>query len=57
MNILEGITRARSRDGFGTPRLMEKGTVYKVPVDLHATSWYLAPGHRGSTRRASCCQS
>lgn len=46
MNLLEGITRVRYRDGFATPRLMERGTVYKVPVDLHATSWYLAPGHR-----------
>ncbi len=46
MNMIEGITRVRYRDGFGTPRMMERGKVYKVPVDLHATSWYLAPGHR-----------
>lgn len=46
MNVVEGITRVRYRDGFGTPRLMEKGQVYRVPVDLHATSWYLPPGHR-----------
>ena len=46
MNILEGITRARYRDGFGTPHLLEPGKVYRVPVDLHATSWYLAPGHK-----------
>jgi hypothetical protein len=46
MNMLEGITRVRYRDGFGTPKMMEPGTVYKVPVDLHDTSWYLAPGHR-----------
>ena len=26
--------------------MMEKGQVYEVPVDLHATSWYLPPGHR-----------
>lgn len=46
MNILEGITRVRYRDGFGTPRFMEAGKVYRVPVDLHATSWYLPPGHK-----------
>ncbi len=45
MNILEGITRVRYRDGFDKPRMTERGTVYKVPVDLHATSWHLAPGH------------
>jgi putative CocE/NonD family hydrolase len=26
--------------------MMSRGTVYEVPVDLHATSWYLPPGHR-----------
>jgi len=46
MNIQEGITRVRYRDGFDQARMMEKGKVYEVPVDLHATSWYLQPGHR-----------
>ena len=46
MNMQEGITRVRYRDGFAQPRLMEPGQVYEVPVDLHATSWYLPPGHR-----------
>lgn len=46
MNVQEGITRVRYRDGFDKARMMEKGTVYEVPVDLHASSWYLAPGHR-----------
>jgi putative CocE/NonD family hydrolase len=46
MNIQEGITRVRYRDGFDKARMMEAGKVYEVPVDLHATSWYLAPGHR-----------
>ena len=44
--IQEGITRVRYRDGFDQARMMEKGKVYKVPVDLHATSWYLPAGHR-----------
>lgn len=46
MNIVEGITRARYREGFGTPRFLQPGAVVKVPVDLHATSWYLPAGHR-----------
>jgi uncharacterized protein len=46
MNMVEGITRARYRDSFGRPEMMKPGVVYMVPVDLHATSWYLPPGHR-----------
>ena len=46
MNIVEGITRVRYRDSFDKPRMMQANTVYDVPVDLHATSWYLPPGHR-----------
>jgi putative CocE/NonD family hydrolase len=46
MNMQEGITRVRYRDGFDRPRMMQPGQVYEVPVDLHATSWYLPPGHR-----------
>ena len=46
MNMVEGITRVRYRDSFGNPQMMQAGKVYDVPVDLHATSWYLPPGHR-----------
>jgi uncharacterized protein len=46
MNMVEGITRARYRDGFANATMMKPNTVYEVPVDLHATSWYLGPGHR-----------
>jgi len=46
MNMVEGITRARYRNSFGKPEMMQPGVVYTVPVDLHATSWYLPPGHR-----------
>ena len=46
MNMQEGITRVRYRDGFDQARMMSAGKVYEVPVDLHATSWYLQPGHR-----------
>jgi putative CocE/NonD family hydrolase len=46
MNMVEGITRVRYRESFAKPTMMEAGKVYEVPVDLHATSWYLPPGHR-----------
>jgi putative CocE/NonD family hydrolase len=46
MNMQEGITRVRYRDGFDRARMMSAGKVYEVPVDLHATSWYLPAGHR-----------
>ena len=46
MNMQEGITRVRYREGFDKARMMSPGKVYEVPVDLHATSWYLPPGHK-----------
>jgi putative CocE/NonD family hydrolase len=46
MNMQEGVTRVRYRDGFDKPHMMTPNKVYEVPVDLHATSWYLPPGHK-----------
>lgn len=46
MNIVEGITRARYRDGFDKTVWLSPGNVVRVPVDLHATSWFLPAGHR-----------
>jgi hypothetical protein len=46
MNMQEGITRVRYRDGFDKARMMVPDQVYEVPIDLHATSWYLPAGHR-----------
>ncbi|HEY4320388.1 MAG TPA: CocE/NonD family hydrolase [Gemmatimonadales bacterium] len=46
MNIQESIMRVRYRDGYAKPVMMTKGKVYDVPIDLHATSWYLPAGHR-----------
>ncbi len=45
-NLQEGIMRARYRDGYRTPRLMEPNGVYRVEVDLQATSNVFLPGHR-----------
>jgi hypothetical protein len=33
MNMQEGITRVRYREGFDKPRMMTPGKVYEVPVD------------------------
>ena len=46
MNMQDGITRARYRDGFATQHMMTAGKVYQVPVDLHSTSWFLPAGHK-----------
>ena len=46
MNMQDGVMRVRYRDSFVRPQMMAAGKVYKVPVDLHATSWYLPAGHQ-----------
>ena len=45
-NLQEGIQRARYRDGYRKPTLMEPGGVYRVEVSLQATSNVFLPGHR-----------
>ena len=45
-NVQEGILRARYRDGFDHTVFMKPGGVYKVEIDLQATSNWFAPGHR-----------
>jgi putative CocE/NonD family hydrolase len=45
-NVQEGILRARYRDGFDRTVFMQPGQVYKVEIDLQATSNWFAPGHR-----------
>jgi len=44
-NVQEGIQRVRYRDG-DQPALMVPGQVYRVTVNVHATSNYFGPGHR-----------
>lgn len=46
INIVEGIQRARYRDGYEAPAMMEAGEVYEVRVDLHSVAHWFAPGHR-----------
>ena len=45
-NVQEGIARARYRNGYDDVSWMEDGEVYRVSVNLHATSNAFAPGHR-----------
>ena len=45
-NLQEGIQRARYRTGYDSITWMEDQNVYRVTVNLHATSNYFAPGHR-----------
>ena len=46
MNITEGVIRARFReDVWGSPKLMEPGTIYQFTVDLQVTSNVFKSGH------------
>ena len=45
-NIVQGALRARYREGVSKKVWMKSGEVYKIEIDLHATSYYFAPGHR-----------
>jgi putative CocE/NonD family hydrolase len=44
-NLTEGILRARYRDSRETPTLMNPGQIYKLTVDLWATSNVFKKGH------------
>jgi putative CocE/NonD family hydrolase len=40
------VIRARYRNGFSEPSLIEPGKVYEYSIDLWATSYLLSPGDR-----------
>jgi putative CocE/NonD family hydrolase len=44
--LAEGILRARFREGFERPRPVEPGTVQAYRIDLVATAYVFAAGHR-----------
>src|SRR5262249_8236268 len=44
-NIADGILRARYRASLNTPKLLSKGEVYELTIDLWATSHVFLPGH------------
>jgi putative CocE/NonD family hydrolase len=45
-NLVDGIIRARYRDSFEEPVLLEPGEVYEYEIDLWATSNVFKAGHR-----------
>ncbi|GAB5412457.1 MAG: CocE/NonD family hydrolase [Congregibacter sp.] len=45
-NLVDGVIRARYRNGFTTPQLLKPGEVYEYEIDRGATSYELAPGDR-----------
>ena len=44
--LADGTLRARYRDGYASPSLIEPGQVYAYTIDLAATSNVFQPGHR-----------
>ncbi len=44
--LAEGAIRARYRDGYDRPSLLQPGEVYAYEIDLVATSNVFRPGHR-----------
>lgn len=45
-NLVDGVIRARYRNGFEDEELLEPGEVYKYTLDMWATSYLLEPGDR-----------
>lgn len=45
-NVVNGILRARYREGMKKNVRMSAGSVYRVEVSLKATAYHFAPGHR-----------
>lgn len=46
INVAQGIIRARYRDSWETPTLLEPGVIYKYKIDLWSTSNRFLKGHR-----------
>ncbi|MCH2154648.1 MAG: CocE/NonD family hydrolase [Opitutales bacterium] len=45
-NLVDGVIRARYREGFDTPKLVEPGAILEYTIDVWATSYVLQPGER-----------
>jgi len=46
MNLSEGVARAKFRESFTTPSLLEPGKVYPVSVELYPLGTYVPQGNR-----------
>ena len=53
--LCDGILRARYRDSFECPELLEVGKVYRYEIDMWATSNVFLPGHRVRVSVTSSC--
>ena len=54
-NLCDGILRARYRNSFQYPELLDPGKVYSFEIDLWATSNVFLPGHRIRVSVTSSC--
>ncbi|TVS17776.1 MAG: CocE/NonD family hydrolase [Gammaproteobacteria bacterium] len=45
-NLVDGVIRARFREGFEAEKLIEPDEIYRYEIDLWATSYLIAPGER-----------
>lgn len=45
-NLVDGVIRARFREGFESEKLINPGEVYRYSIDMWATSYMLSPGDR-----------
>ena len=46
MSVCDGILRARYRDSFAQPILMQPGQAYRFEIDLQATAQVFQAGHQ-----------
>jgi len=46
INLVDGVIRARYREGFEQEKLIEPGKPYQYTIDLWATSYLFSPGDR-----------
>jgi len=46
INMAEGILRARYRESLSHPKLLERGKVYELTIEMPGTSNVFLPGHR-----------
>ena len=53
--LCDGILRARYRDSFEHPELLEVGKIYRYEIDMWATSNVFLPGHRIRVSVTSSC--
>jgi len=46
LKLHQGIKRARFRDGYENPEMMNQGEVYRIPIEVQSMAYVFKPGHR-----------